>query len=153
MKREDWIALRNANLLKWFNGNTSAVELLLILSRISETWDDLVDQDREVTESELERCFWAALVELPCNQFFAENKTALMPLIVASINSWLDSNKLARGDKTDRTHAFTLTRMDIQIAQHIALLTGGYDHMRDVSVPMWKFFTSHDDADTWIDGE
>ena len=153
MKREEWIALRNANLLRWFNGNASAVELLLTLSEISEVWDDLVDGDKPVAPHDLERCFWAALVKLPLNQFFNENKAALMPLIVSSINSWLDSNRLAKGDKTDRTHAFTLCRLDIQIAQHIALLTGGYDHMREVSLPMWKFFTSHDDADTWIEGE
>ena len=153
MTRNQWLQTRNENLLRWFCGNQSAVELLLTLSTISEAWDDLVDKDKELSEADLEQCFWAALVELPLNKFFNDNKAALMPLIVSSINLWLDSNKLARGDKTDRTHAFTLCRIDLQIAQHIALLTGGVEHMREVSLPMWKFFTAHDDADTWIDGE
>jgi hypothetical protein len=150
---EDWRENRNAKLLEWFGGNQSAVDFLVALSSIAELWDDLVDKDKEHSRRDIDTVFWNALVTLPTNEFFNANKAFLMPLVIQSINAWLDSVELERGNTNDRAYALTLRIISLQIAPMIVLLLRGKEAMRETSTEMWRYFTSHDDAITWIQGE
>jgi len=149
----DWREIRNAKLLEWFGGNQSAVDFLVALSSIAELWDDLVDKDKELSRKEIDSVFWNALVTLPTNEFFSANKAFLMPLVIQSINAWQDSVELERGNTNDRAYALTLRIISLQIAPMIVLLLRGQEAMRDLSTEMWRYFTSHDDAIKWIQGE
>ncbi len=126
---------------------------LVALSGIAELWDDLVDKDKEPSRKDIDIVFWNALVTLPTNEFFNQNKTFLMPLVVQSINAWQDSVELENGNTNDRAYALTLRIISLQIAPMIVLLLRGKEAMRDVSTEMWRYFTSHDDAIKWIQGE
>ena len=150
---QDWRELRNAKLLEWFGGNQSAVDFLVALSGIAELWDDLVDKDKEPSRKDIDIVFWNALVTLPTTEFFNQYKTFLMPLVVQSINAWQDSVELENGNTNDRAYALTLRIISLQIAPMIVLLLRGKEAMRDVSTEMWRYFTSHDDAIKWIQGE
>jgi hypothetical protein len=150
---EDWRRLRNTKLLEWFGGNQSAVDFLVALSSIAELWDDLVDKDKQPSRKETDAVFWNALVTLPTNEFFNANKAFLMPLVIQSINAWQDSVELENGNTNDRAYALTLRIISLQIAPMIVLLLRGQEAMRDVSTDMWRYFTSHDDAIKWIQGE
>jgi len=150
---EDWRRLRNTKLLEWFGGNQSAVDFLVALSSIAELWDDLVDKDKQPSRKETDAVFWNALVTLPTNEFFNANKAFLMPLVIQSINAWQDSVELENGNTNDRAYALTLRLISLQIAPMIVLLLRGQEAMRDVSTDMWRYFTSHDDAIKWIQGE
>jgi len=150
---ENWRRLRNIKLLEWFGGNQSAVDFLVALSSIAELWDDLVDKDKQPSRKEIDAVFWNALVTLPANEFFNANKAFLMPLVIQSINAWQDSVELENGNTNDRAYALTLRIISLQIAPMIVLLLRGQEAMRDVSTDMWRYFTSHDDAIKWIQGE
>lgn len=150
---EDWRELRNAKLLEWFGGNQSAVDFLVALSSIAELWDDLVDKDKELSRKEIDAVFWNALVTLPTNEFFNANRAFLMPLVIQSINAWQDSVELESGNTNDRAYALTLRIISLQIAPMIVLLLRGKEAMRETSTDMWRYFTSHDDAIKWIQGE
>ena len=150
---ENWRRLRNIKLLEWFGGNQSAVDFLVALSSIAELWDDLVDKDKQPSRKEIDAVFWNALVTLPTNEFFNANKAFLMPLVIQSINAWQDSVELENGNTNDRAYALTLRIISLQIAPMIVLLLRGQEAMRDVSTDMWRYFTSHDDAIKWIQGE
>jgi hypothetical protein len=149
----EWRELRNAKLLEWFGGNQSAVDFLVALSSIAELWDDLVDKDKEASRKEIDAVFWNALVTLPTNEFFNANKAFLMPLVIQSINAWQDSVELENGNTNDRAYALTLRIISLQIAPMIVLLLRGKEAMRETSTEMWRYFTSHDDAIKWIQGE
>ena len=150
---ENWRELRNAKRLEWFGGNQSAVDFLVALSSIAELWDDLVDKDKQPSRKEIDAVFWNALVTLPTNEFFNQNRAFLMPLVIQSINAWQDSVELESGNANDRAYALTLRIISLQIAPMIVLLLRGQEAMRDVSTEMWRYFTSHDDAIKWIQGE
>jgi hypothetical protein len=150
---EDWRRLRNAKLLEWFGGNQSAVDFLVALSSIAELWDDLVDKDKQPSRKEIDAVFWNALVTLPTNEFFNQNRAFLMPLVIQSINAWQDSVELENGNANDRAYALTLRIISLQIAPMIVLLLRGQEAMRETSTDMWRYFTSHDDAIKWIQGE
>jgi hypothetical protein len=149
----DWRTVRNAKLLEWFGGNQSAVDFMVSLSSIAELWDDLVDKDKELDRNEIDSVFWNALVTLPTNEFFNQHKSFLMPLIIQSINAWQDSVELEKGSKDDRAYALTLRIISLQIAPMIVMLLRGQEECRRVSVDIWRFATSHDDAIKWIEGE
>jgi hypothetical protein len=150
---QDWREIRNAKLLEWFGGNQRAVDFLVALSSIAELWDDLVDKDKQPSRKEIDAVFWNALVTLPTNEFFNQNRAFLMPLVIQSINAWQDSVELESGNANDRAYALTLRIISLQIAPMIVLLLRGQEAMRDVSTEMWRYFTSHDDAIKWIQGE
>lgn len=147
-----WRERRNSKLHEWFLGDREAVQLLLTLSDITELWDDLIDNDKPISREQINAAFMRALIDLPTNPFFAQHKTYLMPLIIQSINSWQDANVLEQGDDNQRAIAYTLRNMDIQIAQAIAFIVGGFEHMRTVSVDMWDMFGARqDDIGTWLE--
>jgi hypothetical protein len=150
---DNWREIRNAKLLEWFGGNQSAVDFLVALSGIAELWDDLVDKDKQPSRKDIDIVFWNALVTLPTNEFFNQHKSFLMPLVILSINSWWDSVELENGNTNDRAYALTLRIISLQIAPMIVLLLRGQEAMRETSTDMWRYFTSHDDAIKWIQGE
>jgi hypothetical protein len=150
---QEWRNARNSKLLEWFGGNQSAVDFLVSLSSIAELWDDLVDKDKQPSRKEIDSVFWSALVTLPTNEFFNQNKAFLMPLVIQSINAWLDSVELEKGDSNDRAYALTLRIISLQIAPMIVMLLRGKEAAREVSTDMWRYFTAHDDAVKWIQGE
>jgi hypothetical protein len=76
-----------------------------------------------------------------------------MPLVIQSINAWQDSVELENGNTNDRAYALTLRIISLQIAPMIVLLLRGQEAMRETSTEMWRYFTSHDDAIKWIQGE
>jgi len=149
----EWRELRNIKLLEWFDGDQSAVEFIVALSSVAELWDDLTDKDKTPSQEEINTVFWNALVALPTNEFFNTHKHFLMPLIIQSVNAWHDSVELEAGSKNDRAYALTLRLLALQIAPMVVLIKKGFVEARKVSVEMWRYFTAHDDAMKWIQGE
>lgn len=151
MVSDEWIAERNRKLLEWFNGDASAVEFLLLISEITETWDDLIDRDCPVSDTQINAAFMKAMLVLPVHPFYMRHRAYLWPLMNQAVNSWLDANELVKQGDDGRRYAFVVRNMDIQIAQAIAYLTGGWDHMRHVSAEMWTYFgVKQDDYDDWV---
>ena len=149
----EWRAIRDAKLLEWFDNDQSAVDFIVALSSIAELWDDLTDKDKIPTQEEINAVFWNALIILPSNDFFNTHKNFLLPLILQSVNAWHDSVELEKGSPNDRAYALTLRLLALQIAPMVVFLKKGFIEARKVSVEMWRFFTAHDDAMRWIQGE
>lgn len=146
---EAWRVKRNAKLLDWMAGNTDAVAFLLDLSQIVEVWDDLIDKDAQPAETEIHAAFQAALINFPLNPFYRAHQDRLLPLVIVCINAWLDSVGMERGgDPHERMWAFFLKDFGLEIFLFCAMLTGGWAHMRSVSMDMRRFFT-HETYETW----
>ena len=153
MVSEEWIIERNRRLLEWFNGDVEAVEFLLLLSDITELWDDLIDKDRPISDERINYVFEHALVTLPLHPFYQKHHQHLRPLFIHAINAWQLANKFAKGTRSERALAYTLRNMDIMIAEAIVYLTSGPARMREVSPELWKFFgAEQDDIDVWLGG-
>jgi len=150
----EWRQVRDAKLLEWFNGNEDALQFLNLICDITELWDDLIDQDKPISQKDINDAMMAALIYLPLNPFYREHATYLTPLMISSINSWQDANTLSDGTRSQRALAYTLRNMDIQIVQAIVFITQGYDRLREVSQDIWKFFgADQDDIDSWLSGD
>jgi hypothetical protein len=150
---KEWRAERDEKLLGWFGGNRSALDFIVTLSSIAELWDDLVDGDKLPSRAEIDQIFIGALVVLPTNKFFNQNKSFFMPLILQAINAWRDSVELEKEGAKGRAYALTLRDTHLLMAPMIVMLLRGEDVAREVSLEMWKYFTANDDPIAWMKGE
>lgn len=151
---DSWKETRDGVLLAWFGGDRNALDFILALSDVTELWDDLVDQDKDIGRQRIDTAFYTALVSLPCNPFYIKHRVYLTPLIIQAINSWQDANVLEQGDRNERALAYTLRNIDIQLVQAIVFITQGYEKMREVSPEIWKMFAAEqDDVLAWVTGE
>lgn len=109
-------------LLDVLKGNESAVEFCLLLGAISQSWDDLIDGDKEVA---VNRMMVQALVDLPCNQFYRSYFDFLQPIIQSCIIDWLSSNVLEQGSVHDKTISFVLRDSLTAVFIQCASIVGG----------------------------
>lgn len=130
--------LEESIIIQALNGNMAAVDFCQRLFRISQTLDDLIDKDREVTGDDIKLAFWDALIELPANLFYRKHFDYLHPIVVASFLDWEDATDLEKGDDNGKDIAFVLRDAIGQIIIHCAILIGGRKHARSWSVKIRK---------------
>jgi hypothetical protein len=144
----DWRKLRDERLLSWLNGDIDAVATVVMLSTISETYDDLIDGD-PVSPQQVHSTFIAATVGLQFNPFFKRWEQLIYGTVLAGLNAWLDSLELEKRDgEASRMHAFYLRNYLYELLNVCAFAVGGFDHMRAVSLEMRDFFT-HETYNQW----
>lgn len=146
----EWRALRNSLLHLWVN-DIHAVNFLLTIGNVAEVWDDLIDGDKEVTPDALNRTFMSVLTQLPLNPFFDKHKFQLVPLMVTGINTWQDSDLLAKGNETDKAMAYVLRDWYVELVMFVVYLLHGYDAMRKVSMEARKFFSQHESLQDYME--
>jgi hypothetical protein len=76
-----------------FNGNEDAYEVALILIRVSNVWDDLIDKDNAVANAEVHYSYISILHDLERNGFYQNFRTELFPMITSSILCYLTANQ------------------------------------------------------------
>jgi len=113
--------------------NMAAVAFCECLFRVSQTWDDLIDQDKEVSKNQINSMMWEALVVLPSNPFYQRWQHELQPLLKAFILDWIDATTLESTDDHGKNIAFVLRDSVGAVVSHCAYLIGGYDWMVKVS--------------------
>jgi hypothetical protein len=146
---KEWRQLRNEKFFKWFRGNQNAVHCFIDLSAVSETWDDLIDRDKEIDNEDIHRAFLNLLIGLPLNPFYQQYRYYLEPMIIMSVNAWLDSLSLAESpEKKWNMLAFYMRNLGAELAPMIAFCVGGFDHMRNVSGEIRKFL-NHESYAEW----
>jgi hypothetical protein len=133
-QNDGWIEKRDALRLKACSGDTYALAFLATVMDAVEIWDDLIDKDKTVSDADLNRVFVNLMFYLPQNQFFDRNKNYLLPVVMTCINAWLDSTDLQKSPvQKDLAAAWYLKQMGVELYGAVAFLTGGFDHMREVS--------------------
>jgi len=122
-------------LIKVLRGDMAAVHFCECLFRISQTWDDLIDKDKKISDDDINRMMWEALVVLPGNPFYQKWHHELHPLMKVFASDWMDATTMERiKDDHLRRIAFVLRSSVSNIILHCAYLIGGYDWMKEVSL-------------------
>lgn len=134
-------------------GDRAAISFCETLFSISQTWDDVVDRDKGLTDFEVNGMMWEALITLPNNPFYQQYFDILNPIMQAAIIDWMDSNKLIQSDEHEqKVAAYVLRDSLTNIVIHCARLVGGFDWMAEVSMdirealydePLTKFLEEH----------
>lgn len=114
------------------------------LFRVSQTLDDLIDQDKPITGDAIYQSYWEALIEIPSNSFYRANELTLRPLMAAALQDWKDSVTLERDSQHGRTIAFVLRDQLTSLVVQCSCLVGGFDWMQQVSKQIRLHF--HEDS-------
>lgn len=143
-----WREVRDQHLLRWLDGDIDAVATFVMLSTISETYDDLIDGD-PVSPEQVHSTFIAATVGLQFNPFYKRWESLIYGAMLAGLNAWLDSLELERREgEASRMHGFYLRNYLYEVLNVCAFAVGGFEHMRSVSMEMREFFT-HETYRQW----
>lgn len=117
----------------WLKGDSGAIAFIQVLATVSQIWDDLIDRDVSVSDTEINRAFQLLLVDLPRNVFYAKHFAELQPIVEQAILDWYDANQLERGDEHDKMLSYVFRDSLTNILIRCALLVGGWDWAREVS--------------------
>ena len=144
----EWINERNQLRISVCNGDQHALMFLSALMDSIELWDDMIDQDAEISSETINRVFMNLLFWLPQNPFFEKNKMYLLPLVMTCINAWMDANEWQKSPVSRcRQAAWWLKQMGVEMYSSVAFLTGGFNHMRRISLQARKILMHEDFAD------
>ena len=82
--------------LEWFGGNVDALNMYRMFIDLSHTWDDMVDKDKELTESQTNNAFLICLVYLPSNPFYRKIQRDIMPMWISVVSAFQTANKFEK---------------------------------------------------------
>ena len=137
---DEWREERNANLRKWI-GDDWAVNWFLQFCDIAELFDDIVDQDKEISEERAVRALYACVVDMPSNPFFAQHAPRLVPIFSTWITSWVVANKLEKNPTEKNLHiSFILRNLYTMTLNSVIEITRGRQAMLDTSMEILEFF-------------
>lgn len=125
--------------LEWFGGNQHALNMYRAFADLLHIWDDLVDKDKPVSETEINRAFLICLVCLPANPFYRSIQEAILPMWVVVVSSYETANKF-EADKDPHgieiSHGLRYAAGNIiAYALHVCV---GVEKAREVLPEVWK---------------
>lgn len=137
---EQFRAERDRMLMQWI-GDPYAVRFILLWGNVTELWDDLIDKDKPVTDDHVNSVMWQMLIELPANPFFLRHREALQAVMASSIHSWHVANEFEVGNEREKTQAYVLRDMVLQMVPFVAGLVHGPEAASRVGIEAWRWLT------------
>ena len=134
-------------LLGILKGDADAVRFVEVLGRISQIFDDLVDEPESVTAAIKHELMWLCLLVLPNQPFYLANQSALSAIMAVNLFDWIAATQLERGMAPDRRVAFVIRDNLAQIVTYAAMLVGGPEHASATAAEVRRFV--HDES--WAD--
>lgn len=144
-----WRELRDQRLAEWIE-DEDAIQFIKVFGTICELWDDLIDQDKEITKDFVNDVFTMVFVDLSLNPFFDLYKSELVPIIITGINAWLDANELEAGPHDQRVVAYTLRSWYTEIINFTICRLYGFHRMRELSLEIRQFFLACESLDEYL---
>lgn len=134
--------------LEWFGGNQDALNMFRLFVDLAHTWDDLVDKDKEATETDINRAFLTCLVYLQLNPFYRSIQGAVLPMWISVVSAYETANKFER-DKDQ--HGIEISHGLRYAAGHIVAYAVhacvGAEKAKEFLPEVWKtiYFERYDD--------
>ena len=133
----------NDHRLEWFGGNQEALFMVDLMTDILQTWDDVVDKDKEVTENDINRAFSNALIYLPMNSFYRQIQYHVIPMWITVVSSFETANKFERDKDEHGIELAYLLRCSIgQIIAYAMYVCIGSENCKKSLPEMWKWLLS-----------
>jgi hypothetical protein len=128
-------ALTSELFSKWLRGDQEAIAFNALIYRIVETWDDLVDRDKPVSNEQINALMYEALIQLPRNGFYCRNFTLLNPIFEGAILDWFLANRMEQRRDNDDLHSAYMLRCGVQMLTVMsARIIGGIEWANQVNL-------------------
>jgi hypothetical protein len=134
--------------LEWFGGNQDALNMFRMFVDMSHTWDDLVDKDKDVSESEINNAFLIALVYLQANPFYRSIQEQIWPMWMTVVTAYETANTFEREkDPHGIEIAHSLRYAAGHIIAYAVQVCVGPEKAKEVLPEVWKniFYERFDD--------
>lgn len=139
-------------MLMAFKDNRSAVDFVLMIARVADVWDNLIDKDNPVSDEAINSAFWLLAVEMPGNAFYREYIDDLRPVMATGILNWMAATRMER-DETLPHRAIEIAhviRYSIaDVVMMVALLCGGPEWAAQVG-PELRMRSQRSDLNEYI---
>lgn len=106
-------------------GDQHAADFLHQFFAVCHSWDDLIDKDKPVPDTEINAIFWISLIDIPNNLYYQKHFLRIHPVMSVAIQEWFAANKLESGDRKDI--AYTLRCSIVSLIHQAAEICGGYE--------------------------
>lgn len=135
-----------------FKGNTAATDYILAISKAADVFDNLIDKDTPVSDSDVINSLWLLAVEIPRNAFFQAYANDLLPVTATGILNWLTANRMERDDSLPHraieiAHVIRYSVADVVLM--VALLCGGREWAAEVG-PELRLRSQRSDLNEYI---
>ena len=125
--------------LEWFGGNENALNMYRMLVDLAHTWDDLVDKDKEVSETEINNAFSVCLVYLQANPFYRSIQEQIWPMWLTVVSAYETANKFERDkDAHGIEIAHTLRYAAGHIVAYAVHVCVGNEKAKEYLPDVWK---------------
>jgi hypothetical protein len=125
--------------LEWFGGNQDALNMFRMFVDMSHTWDDLVDKDKDVSESEINNAFLIALVYLQANPFYRSIQEQVWPMWMTVVTAYETANTFEREkDPHGIEIAHSLRYAAGHIIAYAVQVCVGPEKAKDILPEVWK---------------
>lgn len=136
----------------FFKEEPDALALALMLVKISDVWDDLIDKDVDVKPEDINEMMWFALSGINRNTFFRAHYAELLPLMETSIFNWIASDELKSKHGSKGVEIANVIRHSLcDVFVHMARIIGGYQWAIAVT-PLIKMLAQEDTLDEFLKG-
>ncbi len=118
-------------------GNADAAAFLTTIVEVLHFWDDLIDDDRALSNTEINERMWQALVLLPRNRFYREHLNDLSPILAQAVLNWMTANTMENkvgGGGLDLPIAFIIRSSYVDLISQVALICGGFQWAQQITL-------------------
>lgn len=120
-------------LTRWLKNDTSAIDYVEMMCNIAHVWDDLIDKDKDLSDEDISKAFFDALIRLPRNAFYRKHFDHLNSVLMNALSNWQVATRLERtGGAYETSIAFVLRSSYVDLVTQTALLVGGQKWACDV---------------------
>tara|TARA_R110000822_G_scaffold73066_1_gene175666 strand:+ start:108 stop:575 length:468 start_codon:yes stop_codon:yes gene_type:complete len=140
--------LSTAGKIEWFGGNIDALNMYKIFVNLAHTWDDLIDKDKDVSESDINNAFLSCLFYLQINPFYKSIEKDILPMWITVVSSYETANYY---ENTKDIHGIEIAHSlryaagnIIAYAIHVCV---GREKAKEILPEVWKdiFYERFDD--------
>ena len=125
--------------LEWFGGNEDALNMFRMLVDLAHTWDDLVDKDNPLSETEINNSFLICLVYLQANPFYQKIQPQIWPMWLTVVSAYETANKFEKDkDEHGIEIAHTLRYAAGHIIAYAVHVCVGAEKAKEVLPEIWK---------------
>lgn len=125
--------------LAWFGGNRDALNLFHSLVSLVHIWDDLIDKDKPVEDTDINKAFLIALVYMPANPFYQKIQHQVLPMWLASASAFEVATKFEKEkDEHGIEIAHNLRYAAGHVVAYMSILCLGYEQAQKFLPEIWK---------------
>ena len=122
-------------------GNESAVNFMADIWQVAQTWDDLIDKDKDIEKDQINYTFESLLLRIPLNVFYRKNIDDLAVIILQTILDWKAANDMETTmDDENLNRAYMLRAGIYRLFHHCIYLTKGYEVASKSGIELWSMY-------------